>query len=185
MPTFLVLHGIANHRPPEHWQHWLADRLRADGYQVIYPELPDPDAPQLGRWLEALAGHLGDMESGGERIVICHSLACLLWFHAASSLTSDPVERLLLVSPPASACVPEAGASFRLDALDVQAVRASVSAGIQIVCSDADPYNPAGAQRLYGDPLGIRADVLTGAGHITPESGYGPWPAMEQWCLGR
>ena len=40
-----------------------------------------------------------------------------------------------------------------------------------------------GAQQLYGSQLGITADVFPGAGHITPESGYGPWPYAEAWCL--
>jgi hypothetical protein len=34
---------------------------------------------------------------------------------------------------------------------------------------------------MYGDPLGITADVLHGAGHITPADGYGPWPSLEAW----
>jgi uncharacterized protein len=24
---------------------------------------------------------------------------------------------------------------------------------------------------------------LPGTGHINPETGYGPWPAAEAWCL--
>ena len=112
------------------------------------------------------------------------SLACLLWFKAAAQLSAEErVDRLALVSPPASARVPEEGASFRIEALDVAAILATAKSEIRIFCSDADPYNPQGAQQLYGDPLGIRADVVVGAGHITPDSGYGPWPAIEQWCI--
>jgi predicted alpha/beta hydrolase family esterase len=64
-------------------------------------------------------------------------------------------------------------------------VRSSVrtSGEIAIACSDADPYNPAGAQALYGDPLGVAATIVEGAGHITPESGFGPWPFAAAWCL--
>jgi uncharacterized protein len=184
MSSFLILHGIANHRPPEHWEFWLAERLRGSGQQVLYPAMPDPDAPQFELWRQELVRHLRCME-GEDRVVVCHSLACLLWFGAAGRLTAqERVDRLLLASPPESAYVPEAGASFRIEVLDVAAILASVRSEIRIVCSDADPYNPTGAQRLYGDPLGIRVDVLLGAGHITPDSGYGAWPAIEEWCLG-
>jgi predicted alpha/beta hydrolase family esterase len=24
--------------------------------------------------------------------------------------------------------------------------------------------------------------VLDGAGHVNPETGFGPWPAAEAWC---
>jgi uncharacterized protein len=36
---------------------------------------------------------------------------------------------------------------------------------------------------LEGEPLGILGDVLPGAGHLNPETGFGPWPAAEAWCL--
>lgn len=183
-PSFLILHGIENHRPPEHWQFWLAGRLAERGQRVLYPALPEPDAPTFDEWNQCLRGQLADLGTG-ERVVVCHSLACLLWFRAAGSLTeSERIDRLLLVSPPASRCVPDAGASFRLDSFDARAVRASVRGEIRLACSDADPYNPEGAQDSYATPLGIAAEVLPGAGHITPETGYGPWPFAEAWCTG-
>src|SRR5919108_130758 len=49
MTAYLILHGWQNHRPEDHWQHWLADRLTEPRHQVVYPQLPDPDdaAPQV------------------------------------------------------------------------------------------------------------------------------------------
>ncbi len=179
--AYLVLHGIENHRPPEHWQYWISDRLRAHGAQVSYPALPDPDSPRFEIWRSALRDHLGELD-GRRRTVICHSLACLLWLGAAPDLEAA-VDRLLLVSPPAPELVPPAGASFRVS-IDAEAVRASVRGVLRIVSSDADPYNPVGADRLYGTALRCALDVIPGAGHITPEDGYGPWPALEAWCVG-
>jgi predicted alpha/beta hydrolase family esterase len=179
--SFLILHGIENDRPPQHWQFLLAAELVQDGRDVRYPALPDADAPALDAWLAALDRELTAMD-GRRRVVVCHSLACLLWFQAAER-GIDAVDRLLLVSPPASERVPEPGASFRLSTFDAAAVRASVSGEIAIACSDADPYNPAGAQSLYGDPLDLIATVFEGAGHITPDTGFGPWSFAAQWCL--
>ena len=45
--AFLILHGWQNHRPPAHWQFWLAERLRQRGELVLYPQLPAPDEPVL------------------------------------------------------------------------------------------------------------------------------------------
>ena len=107
--------------------------------------------------------------TGRRRTVICHSLAYLLWFHAASRTPAVgmSVDRVLLVSPPHSAHVPDEGASFRLLDLDVAAVRASANSELAMVCSDNDPYNPVGAQAVYGEQLGICVTVIPSAGHIT------------------
>ncbi len=180
--SYLILHGLSNYREPEHWQFWLAAQLAARGDQVLYPSLPEPDSPVFEEWNRVLRESLA-MLNGGERVVVCHSLSCLLWFRSAASLAdAERVDRLLLVSPPDSSLVPGEGADLRIEAFDPGAVRASVSGQIRIVCSDADPYNTAGAQELYATPLGIHAAVLAGAAHITPDSGFGPWPFAEAWC---
>jgi predicted alpha/beta hydrolase family esterase len=182
--SFLILHGLANHQPADHWQYWLAARLRQRGHQVLYPALPDPDTPSLAVWVAALREQLARMR-GQERVAICHSLACLLWFHAAPMLAHDErVNRLLLVSPPASDRVPNEGASFRIESFDADSVRATVTGEIRIVCSDSDPYNAVGAKAMYADALDLSADVVHGAGHITPDNGYGPWPSLQDWCEG-
>jgi len=38
--AFLILHGLEG-SGPEHWQTWLAGRLRERGLEVAYPSLPD------------------------------------------------------------------------------------------------------------------------------------------------
>lgn len=182
MPGFLILHGLENHRPPQHWQFQLAAELVRRGHDVRYPGLPNPDAPQLDEWLAVLDDELASL-AGGELTVVCHSLACLLWCHAAAGKPSAQTDRLMLVSPPDSRAVPEAGASFRLQRFDPEALRRSARGELAIVCSDADPYNPPGAQALYGDPLGVQATIISGGGHITPDDGYGRWPLVEDWCL--
>ena len=154
--SFLILHGLANHRPPAHWQFWLAARLAAEGHFVLYPALPDPDAPSLVAWQDDLHRYLGTM-GGGDHTVICHSLACLLWFRSADSVTEElRPDRLLLVAPPGSDQVPDSGAEFRLRDLDSAAVRSSVGGELRIVASDDDPYNVSRSSGQLRRPAGCR-----------------------------
>ncbi len=44
---FLILHGVQNRRPRDHWQHHLAENLRERGEIVLYPQLPDPASPSI------------------------------------------------------------------------------------------------------------------------------------------
>ena len=179
---FLLLHGWQNRRPEGHWQFWLAERLRARGEQVLYPQLPRPDEPRLEEWIEVLSGELAQL-GDDERVVICHSLSCLLWAHAAPRLGDRArVGRLLWVAPPGPSAFVDAIASFRPDGLSADAICATAPVR-ELVCGDDDPSCPERAELVYG-PLGFATCVLKGAGHLDLDAGFGPWPAVEQWALG-
>src|SRR6185295_13122980 len=77
--SFLILHGLEG-SGPGHWQTWLTARLRADTERVAYPDLPDADMPSLHSWRGALDGELA-AQPDVETVVVCHSLACLLYLH--------------------------------------------------------------------------------------------------------
>ena len=165
-PSYLILHGYLG-SGPGHWQTWLAGRLRSGDAAVHYPDLPDAEHPRLDAWLDALAGELAAIAE--PPVVLCHSLACILWMHHVAE-GGMPASRVLLVAPPSESGVPDVLKSF-FPAPGVTIPNA------RVVCSDNDPYCPEGAVSLYGP-----GDVLPGAGHINPDAGYGPWPAVEAWA---
>ena len=175
--SFLILHGLEG-SGPDHWQTWLAGRLRERGERVSYPDLPDPFDPRPDAWLAALHAELPAME--GERILLCHSLACLLWMlHARDG--GEPVDRILLVAPPCTQEI-EQVARFRPDGVSAEHLRAAAGS-TRMLCSEADPYCPAGAAQTFGDPLELDYTVIDGGGHLNTDAGYGPWPAVEDWSL--
>lgn len=175
----VILHGWQG-SGPEHWQSWLAGRL-ADGHEVRYPALPNPDAPVLADWLAALDATLAGLPADGYDVV-CHSLAVPLWLHRAARGPVGPrPARVLLVAPPSpQLAVPEL-AGFLPPPLAADAVR-QAAGGTILVCADDDPHCPEGAAAAYGRPLKLPTTVLPGAGHLNVDAGFGPWPAVEQWC---
>lgn len=181
---FLVLHGWQG-SGPDHWQTWLAQRLRDAGHTVRYPDLPDPDEPVASRWEDALRAELGKLGPGAGSVVLCHSLACVLWLrHALDAPAELWVERVALVAPPC----PYSGITELAGFYPVQRDAAAVAAAAgctRLVCGDSDPYCPSGAPEFYGEPLGLPVDVVPGGGHLNADAGYGPWPQMEDWCEGR
>jgi predicted alpha/beta hydrolase family esterase len=168
---FLILHGWQG-SGADHWQTWLADRLRAGGHEVRYPDLPDPDEPRLAAWLAVLRDVLRE-----EDTVVCHSLACCLWLHHRAR-GGAPAARVLLVAPPCLDPPPPEIADFFPVPRDP-----SLGADARLVCSDNDPYC-ASAAAVYGVRLRVAIDLLPGAGHINPEAGFGPWPGVLDWCYG-
>ena len=179
MGSFLILHGLEG-SGPDHWQTWLAGRLRERGERVSYPHLPDPFDPHPSDWVRALDAELAILEGP---VVFCHSLACLLWLRAAARPSPGRLaSRVLLVAPPWREDLAPV-ARF----LDHGARARDVSRTADetlIVCSDDDPYCPPDAVKKYAEPLGIPAHVIPGAGHLNTDAGYGEWREVEAWALG-
>jgi predicted alpha/beta hydrolase family esterase len=176
-PSYLILHGYQG-SGPGHWQTWLAGRLRAADAHVSFPDLPDADQPQLRSWLDALARELDALQE--PPVVLCHSLACLLWLHHAAA-GGEAAERVLMVAPPSPQSELEPLQSFLPPPFDAEALHASAPEGVRLVCADDDPYCPEGAQVAYA-PLQLATDVIHGGGHLNPDAGLGPWPAVELWA---
>ena len=65
--------------------------------------------------------------------------------------------------------------------LAVDALRRAADGTVLVGGSD-DPYCPGGVARAYGAPLKMAATVIPDAGALTAGSGYGPWPAVLDWC---
>ncbi|MGW4594194.1 RBBP9/YdeN family alpha/beta hydrolase [Streptomyces sp. NPDC004457] len=181
--AYLILHGWQNHRPPEHWQHWLAGRLTALGHRVGYPQLPDADDPDLDVWLGELARHLEELNGPEERVVVAHSLSAVLWLHAAARRMEQQryADRVLLVSPPSG---PVLARYPEVAAFAPPAPGFTLPGPTRLVAGDDDPYCPGGADTVFAGPLGIPADILPGAAHLDLDAGYGPWPAVLDWCVG-
>jgi uncharacterized protein len=167
-PAYLILHGYQG-SGPGHWQCWLAGRLRSGEASVHFPDLPDADQPRLEAWLDALERELDQFAE--PPVVVCHSLACVLWLHHVAR-GGKPAERVLLVAPPSLAGVPPVLEGF-FPLPDVTPERA------RLVYADDDPYCPEGAANVF---TGLPGDLLEGQGHINPDAGYGAWPAVEAWA---
>jgi predicted alpha/beta hydrolase family esterase len=179
VPT-VILHGIDGSEPG-HWQRWLETQLRQAGREVRFPELPDNSSPELDPWLTALSGALDGLPDDGFDVV-AHSLGAVLWLHHAVRADADPrPARVALIAPPAGEVLEEIASTFTPVPLDIDAVRGAAD-GTVLVGGGDDPYCPGAVARVYGTPLKMAATVIPGGGHLNVASGFGPWPAVLDWC---
>jgi len=183
---FLILHGVENWRPREHWQWWLAEQLRRRGEHVLYPQLPSPSSPALDEWLAVLHGELAQLGTG-ERVVIAHSCSVALWLLAAPEVTAEErVDRVALIAPPGPSAFIAPYRAFLPCGIDPAAVAKASKTPAVVVSSDNDPYWPEGIdgyKSIYTDALGLEHHIIAGAGHISIDDGYGPWPAILGWSI--
>jgi predicted alpha/beta hydrolase family esterase len=185
MAKVLILHGWTNRRQQGHWQRHLATALRAQGHIVAYPQFPNTDEPKLNEWQELLAAELEILSEveAGETIVIGHSLGCINWIQgAASGLITTPVDRVLLVAPADPRMLGEVeGLNVDLTSPQVVSALHASTKSLTVLASDKDKWTPRGIQVTFGDPLGVAAVIVPGAGHLSLDDGFGFWPGVINW----
>jgi uncharacterized protein len=164
-----------------HWQTWLEEQLAEAGRETHRPGFADLDHPELADWLPALRATLRDLPAAGYDIV-AHSLGVVLWLHHVADPADSPrPARVLLVAPPSPHTDIRELATFFPPPMDIDTVRHGAD-GTALVAGDNDPYVPEGIADAYSRPLKIATTVIENGGHLNPDSGYGPWPAVLSWC---
>jgi predicted alpha/beta hydrolase family esterase len=167
MKKILLLHGWGGSDFP-HWQAWLAGELAKNYGCVSFLKFSNPDKPDFVMWKQELTNHLKEFNPD---IVICHSLANILWFHLCNDDEIKEVENLYLVAPPKIDCkIEELKSFFPLKIpSDPHAKKAL------LITSTNDPYLSQDEAKVMQKELDIEMRVLQNAGHINADSGFGEW----------
>jgi predicted alpha/beta hydrolase family esterase len=163
---------------PGHWQRWLEEELRRRAAPVLFPELPDPAAPQKDVWVEVLAETL-DAQRGPVTLV-CHSLGCWAVDHLFAERGVFGVHAALLVAPPSPFLIFEPVDTFFPPPRRPSAW-APIAAHTLLVGSDNDEFTSADELEEVARTIGVRCQIILGAGHINVASGHGPWPFALEW----
>lgn len=168
--------------PDAGWYPAAAAALRALGYEVLVPALPNPDAPEPGSWVQALESAIGPRTD--DLLLVGHSLGALAALHwLCSSPAATRLSGLFLVAPPLHATgVPEVD-RFLAPGPDLDAASSKVARSAVLV-SDVDAY-------LKPDPLsvaqvlverGFERIVAPGRGHFSPASGLTSLGQLTAWA---
>lgn len=164
---------------PGHWQRWLHTELLLRQLGVLFPELPDPSAPQKDVWVARLAETVAAAH-GAPITLVCHSLGCWVADHLFAERGTLGVQAALLVSPPSPFLIFEPVDSF-VPPPRQRSAWAPIAARTLLVGSDNDEFTAAEEFEEIARTLGVRCQIIPGAGHINITSGYGPWPFVLDW----
>ena len=169
----LILHGWGG-SPFSHWQAWTASELIKENYEVSFPQLPNKDLPTLGVWLDFLKEEFDHFKPD---IVVCHSLANILWFHFVNKFDIYRLEKLMLVSPVSQSCEISELKTF----FPYPVVKDLKAKEIIMVGSTNDPYMSVDEIMNLQAELNIGLKILDDAGHINEKSGYGELSCAVEW----
>ena len=82
----IIVHGWDGY-PEEGWFPWLKKELEKEGFEAIVPQMPDANAPEIGKWVQ----HLSDVVStpDGQTFFVGHSIGCQTILRYLATLPSD------------------------------------------------------------------------------------------------
>jgi uncharacterized protein len=168
--TKIYLAGI-NNSEPNHWQSlWFKGDQNA--YWIDHAQWDQPDRI---RWVEELQKALENVS--GPKIIIAHSLGCLLCAHWITEHKPSGLLGAFLVAPPAPASprFPASATGFQNPFLT------RISCPNVVIASQNDPYssfNYSQALALHWGSRFVDAGVL---GHINLRSGLDDWSQGRAW----
>jgi predicted alpha/beta hydrolase family esterase len=180
MKRVIIVHGWDGSATAD-WIGWAAESFKSKGYEVIAPDMPDTKHPVISTWVPYLEELVPALDSN--TFFVGHSIGCqtimrLLerknvkvggaifvagWFNLVN-LESDQAR--------------EIARPWIETAIDVAKVKANLDYSVAIL-GENDPWVPlAEARKDFETRLGSEVIVLPGAGHITSDDGFGPFPKL-------
>jgi len=171
MKKVCIVHGW-NGYPEEGWIPWLRDELLERGFQVVVPQLPNPDVPRIFNWVPKLAETVNQIDE--QTYFIGQSLGCQAIVRHLESFSGKAV---------AGGAVFVAGYFKRLRGLeedaevqkthrhwlgtpvDLEKVRLVLPKSVAIF-SDDDPWVPLDNQDDFKEKLNSKIIVESGRGHF-------------------
>jgi predicted alpha/beta hydrolase family esterase len=169
--TYVFLAGIDNSEPA-HWQSLWRGRVA----RAVWVEHARWDEPSCDAWLEDLERAWDTI--AGPKVVIAHSLGCLLFAEWCTKHRVNDVRSLLVAVPDvAGPAFPRSARGFH------SAFELGVSRPCRMVASQNDPYASLAYARQLAAFWGADLVDVGAKGHINLGSCLGSWE--EGWQLVR
>lgn len=152
---------------PEHWQTRWEQKLST----ARRVEQADWDRPDRRAW----ARQLTDAVASSRRpiVIVAHSLGVATVVHAAPGFATDRVQGAFLVAVPDSE---RDDLASRFDPAFNPLPRDPLPFPSLLIASRNDPYCAYDRAEDFSYAWGAALVDAGEAGHLNPESGFGPWP---------
>jgi predicted alpha/beta hydrolase family esterase len=163
---YVFLAGIGNSEPA-HWQRLWYESLLPHAHWV---EHRDWDAPLSTEWLADLDRQIA--ETVGTKVLVCHSLGCVVAAEWLSKNSNPSCTAAFLVSLPDTR-----GPNFPKRALGFPELSAMTPRGqLCLVMSEDDPYASPGVANAVAERWQARLVNVGEKGHINLASRLEHWP---------
>ncbi|MFQ5620971.1 MAG: RBBP9/YdeN family alpha/beta hydrolase [Candidatus Nanoarchaeia archaeon] len=167
----VIIHGWGG-TPEGGWKPWLREKLRAEGFEVLAPQLPDTEHPKMDAWLEKLRETIG--EPSEDLYLVGHSLGCITILRYLESINVR-IGGAVLVAGFTSNLGYEDLESFFTTRINCEKIKGNCSKFVAIH-SDNDYYVSLNYADIFKEKLGAEVVIKQNHKHFTGGDGYTELP---------
>ena len=184
----IIVHGWGGN-PEEGWFPWLKKELEGTGFEVVAPQMPDPDKPRIEKWIPALSQIVGEVDD--HTYFIGHSSGCQAILRFLETLPEGAqVGGAVFVAGYISSLTglegemewPNIKKYWLGTPIDFKKIKPHLPKSIAIF-SDNDPYVPLDNQDDFREKLGSDIIVEHNMGHFGESNGVFKLPIVLESVL--
>jgi len=179
----IIAHGWGG-SPKEGWFPWLKNQLEIKEFEVIIPQLPDPENPRIQNWVPALSEAISTPDE--HTYLVGHSMGCQTIARYLESLPGGVIlggavfvagffKRLTGLEDDPD--VQETDKHWLETPLDLKKAKEHIKGSIAIF-SDDDPHVPLDNQDDFKNLLGSKIVVEHNQGHFSGSTGTMELPVV-------
>ena len=174
MKRIFIIHGWDGH-PEEGWFPWLKEELEKKSFEVIVPEMPNSEEPEIKSWVTHLSEQVGQADEN--TFFVGHSIGCQTILRYLETLNQEIkvggaifVAGWLNLLP---AAVEEEGAEeiakpWLETVIDWDKIKLH-SDKFTVILSDDDPFVPISDAEIFKEKLNAKVIIESGQGHFSGE----------------
>lgn len=185
MKRVVLVHGWGG-SPEGDWLPWVKQELESRGYEVVAPEMPNTDEPEIESWVDRLKKVTG--KANENTLLVAHSIGCQATLRYLETLSGEQkFAGVIFVAPWMELdenTIKEEGEEVRNIAkpwmetpIDFEKAKRFVEKFVAIF-SDNDPYVPLEQELLFKELLSAQTEIVRNAGHFTTGDGFEQFPNL-------
>ncbi|HJQ08726.1 MAG TPA: alpha/beta fold hydrolase [Candidatus Saccharimonadales bacterium] len=147
------------------WYPWAKSELEKLGYEVIVPDMPDPDPPKLATWLPHLQEAI--VQPDDELVLIGHSIGTVTIMRYLEALEGGQVGKVILVAGFTDQLGFSELENFFDTRLDFGKIKPKSKNGFVAIQSDNDPFVSEQYGERLKDELGAKLVIKHNANHMS------------------
>lgn len=176
----ILVHGWSS-SPEGDWFPWVIAKAKELGFEIVAPEMPNPDEPEINSWVSCLGNIAEDYNEN--TIFIGHSIGCQTIMRFLEKYNKK-AKGAIFVSGWLELINLEDEAAEKIakpwieTPINFEKVKNNIGKSIVLLGSNDQWVVADKTKKDFEEKLNSEVEIIPNSGHITSDDGFGPFPKL-------